>query len=138
MFFEVENNAISFWVAQISFDKSSADALSPIKREVGIFANSWECGGNSKIYASGLHMDAIAAFCAKRSSERRTKRIKVNTPLVEATEDVKLPVKIVETIVAQYGKEPGDVDVPVDAVTLKSDGSITWNAIKPNCPEKQD
>jgi hypothetical protein len=32
----------------------------------------------------------------------------------------------------------GDIADPVDAVTIKNDGTITWNAIKKDCKENED
>ena len=55
-----------------------------------------------------------------------------------ANDAVKLAVKIAELTVDAYQKTPGDVGGMVDALTLKSNGNIIWNALKDECPASQD
>jgi hypothetical protein len=134
-FAEANKGTIYFRAAQIRFDRSRATAGDPIGPEfIERLSDCWDCGEGNRICAMGKHFDVAARFCAQTKS---SDKIKVRTQLKSANRSVKLAVKIAELTVDAYEKTPGDVGGMVDAVTLKNNGSITWNAIKDGCEDSQ-
>ncbi len=124
------NGIITPLVSQIVLDRSSSPAA--IVRQLGSLGNCWECNGD-KICAAGSHIDIAANFCSIGKSRRIRTRTKLSVP----TSHTKLAVKIVELTIDAYQHSPGDVGGEVDAVTLKRNGSIKWNAQKRNCRERR-
>jgi hypothetical protein len=108
----------------------------PIKGIIGDrFRGCWPCGQESRgeICAAGSHIDVAAKFCAGNKIDTKYVRTKLISPL----EHTRLAVKLVELTIDAYEKPAGDVGGNIDAVTLRNDGSITWNS-NPDCPESQD
>jgi len=131
VFAEANKGTIYFRAARIQFDKTRASQGDPITPElIERLSDCWECGQGSKICALGKHFDIAARFCSEGKSNAR---IRVRTPLRKANKAVKLAVKITELTIDAYNKTPGDVGGIVDAITLKNDGTITWNAMQDRC-----
>lgn len=134
-FAEANMGTIYFRAAQIRFDQSRASVGDPIEPEfIERLSDCWDCGDGNRICAMGKHFDVAAKFCAQTKANDR---IKVRTQLKGANRSVKLAVKIAELTIDAYAKTPGDVGGMVDAVTLKNNGSISWNAIKQSCHDGQ-
>ena len=135
-FAEAHKGNIHFQTAKIKFDRTDSALEDPIASEFGEqLHDCWECGPGNRICALGKHYDVAAKFCSQRKSGAK---IKVGTPLKRANDAVKLAVKIAELTVDAYQKTPGDVGGLVDAITLKRNGNIIWNALKSECPAGQD
>lgn len=134
-FAEANGGTIYFRAAQIKFDQTRASAGDPIGPEfIERLSDCWDCGEGNRICAMGKHFDVAAKFCAQTKA---SDKIKVRTQLKSANRSVKLAVKIAELTIDAYAKTPGDVGGMVDAVTLKNNGNITWNAIKDGCEDGQ-
>jgi hypothetical protein len=135
-FAEATHGAMYFRGAEIKFDQAPTSMGDPIAAGFGdTLSSCWECGQGNKVCALGKHFDVAAKFCSQRKSDDV---IQVRTQLKRASKAARLAVKITELTVDAYSKTPGDVGGMVDAVTLKNDGSITWNAIKENCSADQN
>jgi hypothetical protein len=130
------NTKLTMKIALLAYNANNLS--DPIEIKTGDdISNCWPCGQlqGRKICGAGHHLDVAIRFCSER---KHGDKIAIRTSLKKFSESTKLAVKIVEMTIDAYGKIPGDVGGKVDAVTVRNDGSITWNSRKSNCPENRD
>lgn len=121
-------------VYEISAIKATGKPVT-IDKKNGWIGECWPCGVNAeKVCGLGLHWDVAAKFCSERQRGKRRDDLNTATKLKDADDTTKIPVKIIESILdANPDQSTAGVGGSIDAITLRSNGSITWNAIKKQC-----
>lgn len=122
IFAEAAHGIIYTKIAIISFDLATSTVVSTFDNNVG---DCWPCGQEHSTLCAGGIIAIPAQFCAKGEPLGRPKR--------GWDEESTLVSRIAELAVTS--DTSGYVGGPIDVLELRSNGTIKWLALKPNCPK---